>query len=53
MANKSTKSRKATTSRNRRSKDLPPRKAGAAKGGSLQTYIAKVQGEKQGAYRGG
>jgi len=51
MARKSTKSGKATASRKRGPTNLPPKKADDVKGGSLQTYVSKVQGEKQGGYR--
>src|SRR5688572_3287599 len=51
MASKSTRKSKATASRKRRPKNLAPKAAGDVKGGSLQAYVSKAQGEKQGVYR--
>jgi hypothetical protein len=51
MASKSPSNGKATASRKRRPKNLAPKTAGDVKSGSLQTYVSKAQGEKQGAYR--
>jgi hypothetical protein len=48
-----TKPRKGKTSGKTRAKSLTARKSASVKGGSLNTYISRVSGEKQGSYKGG
>jgi hypothetical protein len=47
------KPRKGKASGKAKVKNLTARKGAGVKGGSLNTYVSKVQGEKQGAFKGG
>jgi hypothetical protein len=48
-----TKPGKGAPSSKTKVKNLTARKAASVKGGSLNAYVSRVSGEKQGGYKGG